>query len=382
MGLVKYCLTFLMASTMFPYVQGQPLNAFEEEFIKIIQNARPCVVKIKVTYKHKCNPRSSSGIILDQEGHIATVASAIKGGSDICVHLDSGQRLKGKLIGIDIETNLAVLKVDFPQLKPVDRGFSDELRVGAFLVTIGNPYGLSNSVSTGIVSGLKRCVYMRGCSRPITGLIQTTAPINPGDDGGLVVDSRGKFVGMAFSTLQRDVLSSANHEFFLKFFQFLKEMQKNSTLSPEHRNKADFLFKYYPFDHHQHLTAGSGNAFVSQGINFVLPSKRIYWVVSQIIKKGALKRGWLGISVTETDSGRGLLVTQVLPQSPAEKNQIQPGDILISIHGNENSDSYTLLDQISYFLAEETPSLKFIRKDKELLKTIPLAEMPPEPKNK
>ena len=223
MAIVRYCFVFviLMADS---WVCGQALklNEFEEAFIKIIQDVRPSVVRINVSYKHKGSTRASSGIVLDQKGHIVTVASALHNSNKIEVSLNSCRKLSARLVGIDRQTNLAVLHVDSSAITPVKKGFSDKLRVGALLITIGNPYGLNNSVSTGIVSGLHRCVWMRGCCQPLTGLIQTTAPINPGDDGGLVVDSQGKFVGMAFSTLKRDLFPGIDAKILIKISKFLK----------------------------------------------------------------------------------------------------------------------------------------------------------------
>ena len=173
--MAKFFHLFCSFLTLTCYLHGQPLNDFEEEFIKIVQNVKSSVVKIKISYSHKTTLRESSGIILNEEGYIVTVASAVKGANSIWVYPDINQRFLAKLIGTDNPTNLALLKIDSKDVKPVERGLSDSLRVGAFLIVFGNPYGLNNSVSTGIVSGLNRCVWSKECKRPLPGLIQTTA---------------------------------------------------------------------------------------------------------------------------------------------------------------------------------------------------------------
>jgi S1-C subfamily serine protease len=374
MASVRYGLISLAIILVFSNICAQPLNDFEEEFIKIIQRVRPCVVKIVVTYKHKEISRTNSGIILDKEGHIITVSRAVKNAHTISVHLHSGQKVNATLVGIDPQTNLAVLKIEVQHISPVEKGLSDRLRVGAFLITIGNPYGLRNSVSTGIVSGLNRCVCAKGVARPLTGLIQTTAPINPGDDGGLVVDSRGRFVGMAFSTLRRDNASVETQEFLVKFLQ---ELEKNGGLTKNLRTKLELFLQYTSPEHHE-WAMSSSSALISQGINFVLPSETIYWVAQQIITSGVVDRGWVGLTVKDSETGQGAVITEIVPGSPSAKSDLRAGDYLLSLNNVGIKDSHSLLHQISHLLAGQKIEITFLRDRKKYTTVVTLARMPKE----
>lgn len=375
MSWLKYSLLFMILAKLIPYISGQTLQEFEEEFIKIIQKIQPSVVKIEVSYKDRKIYRASSGIVLDQEGHAITVASAVKNCDSIQAYLPCGKKIAAQLLGKDCHTNLAVLKLDANDFIPVAKGYAEKLRVGSVLIAMGNPYGLKNSVSTGIVSGVQRCVWIKDCARPLTGLIQTTAPINPGDDGGLVVDSQGRFVGMAFSTIQRELYLSQNLEFSY-IFNLIKEMQSHPKDDEKIRKSLEKLLQYLAPKENQ-LGMFTGNpSLVSQGINFILPSEKIYWVAKQIIEKGKVCRGWVGIKVKDTQDQEGVEVMEIAPQSPASQLDWKVGDRLLSFNGNKVTDSLLLLDQMSFFLSGDVVEIVYQREGKEQKAILVLGELP------
>lgn len=371
----KYCLTFIITLRLFPCVFGQTLEDFEAEFIKVIEKIQSCVVKIEVSYKDKEIPRSSSGIILDKEGYTITVANTVKNADRIKAYLPCGKQTTAQMVGIDCHTQLALLKLDTAPSFFIEKGTSERLRLGAFLIVIGNPYGLKNSVSTGIVSGLNRTVWMKGCPRPMTGLIQTTAPINPGDDGGLVVDSRGRFVGMAFSSMYRKLLPQDSAEFITKILFLLKEIRKDPGNRSRLQYNIEKIFQLLPHASQENSVdfVKAQDAFVSQGINFVLPAESVYWVAQHLKKQGKINRGWFGIKVKDTESRQGVVVIEISEQSPAAKTDLKIGDVLLSLNNTPISDSLSLLHQISFLLEGEEIQLVYKRNDELSYIKFPLA---------
>jgi len=353
---------------------SQSLQNFEQEFINIVQKVQACVVKLEISYQSRTVQRASSGIILDTKGHLVTVASAVRGGQSVVAYLQTGMKLPCYLVGSDAFTNLAVLKLEElpPNIVPdlIPRNLED-LKVGAFLITVGNPYGLHNSVATGIVSGLDRCVWMNGRSRPLTGLIQTTAPINPGDDGGLVVDSSGRFVGMIFCTLNRNTYITNHTDFFFDLFSLIQEFKANSIPPQIFMDRIEQLAR-----HIQEIPktppslVPSGNLVIPQGINFILPSPTIYWVANQLIQHGKISRGWVGIKVKDSEDTQGVVIIQVEPNSPAAKSGLQAGDRLIALGERSITNSLSLLHQASYLLENQPVQITYCRGSETLTTTL------------
>merc|ERR1711976_533616 len=233
----------------------------------------------------------------------------------VCIKTLSGKLFPAKLVGIDNVTNLALVRVEDAQSFPcVAKGDSSKLSLGSFLISVGNPYGLQNSPSLGIVSGLERIVKFD--DNLLLGLIQTTAAINPGDAGGLAVDSKGEFVGVICSTLGAS-----------------KPM---------------------------------GNAMVlPQGINFVIPSNTVYWVCENLIKHGK-KRGRMGINVKDEPQG-GVVVTKVGAETPAAKVGLETGDSLLEINGVPILSARKLVGRMYHMLAGDTIEFKVKKKDEQVV---------------
>lgn len=360
-----------------PMVLGQNLFQWEQDIIQIIQKARPSLVRLEINYHQRNSQRISSGIIFDQAGHIVTIASAVQNNTSIQAYLPNGKKLPCRLIGLDSLTNIAVMKVNSVEsLVPVSRGYSQELQVGATLITLGNPYGLNNSVAIGIVSGLDRPVWMRGCNRPLTGLIQTTAPINPGDDGGLVVDSQGRWVGMIFSTLNRDFSLNFNPEFTQDFYNFVQETKRQNILTPDIRQRLDQFAQQMQASTRLSNTTSSNNIIIPQGIHFVLPSQTITWVAEQLINQGKVCRGWVGMKVMDTQDSQGVVILAVDRNSPAEKHGLQIGDRVLSVAGQPVNSALGLLQQVSCLLEGQQIELSYQRGQQKYTTIITLQECP------
>jgi serine protease Do len=238
-----------------------------------------------------------SGVIVSKEGHIVTNNHVLNGTDDVTVQLSDGRQAKAKIVGTDAQIDLAVLKIDLENLTPLPIGDSDKVRVGQIVMAIGNPFGLDESVSQGIISAKDR----RAMNDSELEFFQTDTAINPGNSGGPLVNIRGEVIGI------------------------------NTAIYSE----------------------SGGN----QGIGFAIPSNVVRAAMNSIISKGRVIRGYLGVGIqpVTTDiaeqfkltSARGALVTDVTPGSPAEKAGIIRGDVIRKINGYEVKDTVTLVNRIA-----------------------------------
>src|SRR6202048_1834495 len=238
-----------------------------------------------------------SGVIVSREGHIVTNNHVVNGTDDIVVELNDGRQAKAKVIGTDSQLDLAVLKIDLPQLTPLPLANSDLVKVGQLVFAIGNPFGLEESVSQGIISAKDR----RAISGSSLEFFQTDTAINPGNSGGPLVNIKGEVVGI------------------------------NTAIYSE----------------------SGGN----QGIGFAIPSNVVRSAVNSIISKGRVIRGYLGVGIQpvtsdiaeqfKLSSARGALVTDVTPGSPAEEAGIIRGDVIRKVNGYEVKDTITLVNRIA-----------------------------------
>jgi serine protease Do len=228
-----------------------------------------------------------SGFFVDGDGHVVTNNHVIAGAEKITVRLNDGRELEAEVVGIDPGTDLAVLKVDADRSQPFVRFADDvELRVGDWVLAVGNPFGLGGTVTSGIVSALGRDNYAPG---NYSDYIQIDAPINRGNSGGPTFDLQGRVVGV------------------------------NTAI-------------YSP-------TGGS------VGIGFAIPASTASNVVQQIIENGSVSRGWLGVSIRDVDnnlamamdleSTKGALVADVMTGTPAAKAGFQSGDVVLLFDGKE-----------------------------------------------
>jgi serine protease DegQ len=266
-------------------------------------------------------PSSSlgSGVLVSPEGVILTNHHVISGADDIDVALADGRKFKAKMIGSDPETDIAVLKIEAKELPtPITFGKIDSVHVGDAVLAIGNPFGVGQTVTSGIVSALGRDHV--GINT-FENFIQTDAAINPGNSGGALIDTRGNLIGIN--------------------------------------------------------TAIYSNNGGSMGIGFAIPVNLAKQVMESIIKNGSVTRGWIGVepqnlskelaeSLGLPANTVGVLLSGVLEGGPAARGGVKPGDVLTAVNGDKTKDVRQLLNQIAQIGPGNDAYLKILRKDKEL----------------
>lgn len=257
-----------------------------------------------------------SGVIVDaKNGYIITNNHVIANAGTIFVTLQSKQKLKAKLIGTDAETDIAVLQVKASNLISIPLADSDKLQVGDFAVAIGNPFGLSHTVTSGMVSALGRTnLGIEGYEN----FIQTDASINPGNSGGALIDLRGRLIGI------------------------------NSAI----------------------LAPAGGNV----GIGFSIPVNMAKNIMDQLLEHGEVKRGLLGVQIQDLSPDiadamdlkgvQGALVSRVSPRSAAEKAGIKAGDVIVAINGKKIKGSNSLRTNIGLKRVGEKVKIEFFRDKK------------------
>jgi len=219
-----------------------------------------------------------SGVIVRGDGHILTNNHVIADADEILVALADGREAPATVVGTDPETDLAVLKVDLEGLTAIDLAPIADLRVGDVVLAIGNPFGIGQTVSSGIVSALGR--HGLNANAAYEEFIQTDAAINPGNSGGALVDAHGRLVGVNSMIFSR-----------------------------------------------------SGG---SHGIGFAIPANLALDVLAGILEQGRVIRGWLGVEVRPVEDlgeSGGLFIAGISPQGPADQAGIKPGDLITAING-------------------------------------------------
>lgn len=254
-----------------------------------------------------------SGVIVGTEGYVLTNNHVVEAADDIEVALNDGRNARAKVVGVDPESDLAVLKVELSSLPVVTFATPDKLQVGDVVLAIGNPFGVGQTVTMGIVSALGRSHL--GINT-FEDFIQTDAAINPGNSGGALVDAAGHLVGINTAIYSR--------------------------------------------------TGGS------MGIGFAIPVSLARQVMEQIIQTGAVTRGWIGVGVQDLNSElaesfqvpdtNGVLIASVMPGSPAAKAGIRPGDVLLSVDGRALPDSSAMLNVIAAVAPGRSADVKLLRK--------------------
>jgi serine protease DegQ len=253
-----------------------------------------------------------SGVIVSPKGYILTNHHVVEAADEIEVALIDGKKLKARAVGSDLETDIAVLQVEGVTLPAITFGDADALRVGDVVLAIGNPFGVGQTVTMGIVSALRR---NQGINT-FENFIQTDAAINPGNSGGALIDTAGNLVGI-------------------------------NTL----------------------IYSRSGG---SLGIGFAIPASSAKQVMEQIIQTGSVTRGWIGVEAEEitpeiADSFRlastnGVILRGILRGGPADRAGLKPGDVLLAIEGTQIKDQNSLLNLVAA-LAPGKPASILLRRD-------------------
>lgn len=271
---------------------------------------------------------SGSGVIMSPQGHILTNNHVIQGASAIEVALADGRQATAKVIGTDPDTDLAVLQIDLKDLPTITLGHSEEANVGDVVLAIGNPFGVGQTVTMGIISALGRNSV--GINT-YENFIQTDAAVNPGNSGGALVDANGNLLGI------------------------------NSAIYSQNGG--------------------------SLGIGFAIPVSTIKMVMEAIITDGQVVRGYLGISpedITEEmaesfniKQTKGSIVAAVVRGGPADQAGVKPGDICIAIDGKAFSNSREMMNQIAQLKPNSKAKLMLVRQSKEIQLDIVVGKRPP-----
>lgn len=271
-----------------------------------------------------------SGFLISSDGYIVTNSHVVRGATDINVTLWDGRTFKAKIVGIDDATDIAILKIDATDLPFLKFGDSNELRVGDWVIAIGNPFGLGHTVTVGVVSAKGRSL---GITR-YEDFIQTDAAINPGNSGGPLINIKGEVIGINTAILNPSGMS------------------------------------------------------VNAGIGFAIPSSLAKDIVPMLIAKGKVERAWLGVYIQEVTpeiakqlglkEAKGALVSDVIPGSPADKVGVKRGDVIIEFDGKKVETWRQLPIMVSLSPVNKKAKLKIVRDGKELEVEVVLAKMPEE----
>jgi Do/DeqQ family serine protease len=265
-----------------------------------------------------------SGVIVSPQGYILTNNHVVEAADEILVMLNDGRQTQAKIIGTDPETDLAVLKVNLDKLPVMVMNNSEQVQVGDIVLAIGNPFGVGQTVTSGIISALGR--NQLGINT-FENFIQTDAAINPGNSGGALVDVQGNLLGI---------------------------------------NTA--------------IYSKSGG---SMGIGFAIPVSIAKQVLEGIVKDGLVTRGWIGVEPTEltpelaqtfnVSRQEGVIITGVLQTGPAFKAGVRPGDMLLAVNDHKVQNVAELLAQVSLLKPGVDAQLKILRKEQEqVLSVTPL----------
>ncbi len=343
---------------IFPEFRGDNINTKHEfsqsgwfgavSYAQAVKKAAPSVVNIYTKTKVKRNalllsrhpffkrmykqqPKRvegslGSGVIIDKTGFIVTSFHVVDSVDEILILLYDGRELPAIIVGTDPETDLAVLKIDADNLQDIQFGDPNKAEIGDVVLAIGNPFGMGQTVTQGIVSATQR----NGLNlNNLENYIQTDADINPGNSGGALIDAYGNLLGINAAILNNEK---------------------------------------------------------SDGIGFAIPADEVEKVLKHIIEYGRVVRGWLGveaIEVTQTlakklslDLSNGLLVTATVEDGPTEQAGILPGDIVTSINGLSVTDRHRSISQIAEIFPGQPIELIILRKQQVLTITAIAGERP------
>lgn len=269
---------------------------------------------------------SGSGVLISPEGHLLTNEHVIADADEIQVKLNNGKSLKATIIGKDTLTDLAVLKIEADTALPhIPIGDSSTMRVGEWVIAIGNPFGLGMTVTTGVISAINRDLSVDR-NRSYKDLIQTDASINPGNSGGALINSRGELIGI------------------------------NTAIIP-----------------------------YGQGIGFAIPVNRAKRIVGDLMAYGKVKKAFMGVTVQRITPDlakyfeipeEGVLITDVARNSSAEKAQLVPGDVILEIDGKKILNTSDFQEGIDEHRVGDKASIKIFRKGKEGIAEVEFNENP------
>lgn len=306
------------------------LGRLDLEFQAAAAKARPGVVQVIADRPGRLDftggPRAKgSGVVWNADGIVVTAFESVGRARKATLVDAAGRRVPAEVVGRDSAVGIAVLRAraEGAPLAACPRGDSRRVRPGAILFVVGNPHDLPGSVSFGIAGGVDRTIRVGPSVQ--RGLLQTTAPINPGDAGGALVDAKGEMVGMVLSSFNRSPSAFGVR----RFMSDRDPVKSRPSLSGEAGFDGEFFLEL------------EGEAPVgSEGIGFAIPVHRLGPWVEEILANGRVRRSWFGLSLREPTEaeraqlalpeGRGLVVTEVIPDGPSAKAGIRLHDIMLS----------------------------------------------------
>ena len=346
----------LVCSLLVPVVSFATVNMVPAGFSELAEDARPAVVNIRTVktiqgggrvfnhffgqpfddkdffrqFSNPFNRRGSSrdykqnslgsGFIIDRKGYIVTNYHVVDGADEILVKMYNDKEYAAKVVGGDSKTDLALIKIEAEGLVPLKLGSSDDLKVGTWVVAIGSPFSLEQTVTAGIVSAKGRILG----SGPYDDFIQTDASINPGNSGGPLLNLEGEVIGINTAIIK------------------------------------------------------SG-----QGIGFAIPSDLARGIIKQLRDSGSVTRGWLGVAIQDVTpelaeyygikAAGGALVAQVYENNPAHEGGVQPGDIIVRVNDVKIKSSRDLSGAIAGFGVGEKVTIAYLREGQKRRTTVTLA---------
>lgn len=279
------------------------MDAFSQMIIDAVDKAKNSVVKIDVFKKDKSGKLqragSGSGFVFSSDGLVFTNYHVIIGADKIMVSLLNENEIEGFLLGKDPDTDLAILKIYTEGYSVAKLGDASDLKIGQFVIAIGNPYGYQHTVTTGVVSALGRTLQTQS-GRLVDNVIQSDAALNPGNSGGPMINTDGEVIGVNTAIIQG-----------------------------------------------------------AQGLSFSVDINTAKEIASQLISTGKVFKAYLGIMLQEVqinpkiklhhnlNNRSGLFITKIEANSPASRSQLQEGDIIISFHGKTINNSHELFRELS-----------------------------------
>ncbi|MNR81987.1 putative serine protease HtrA [compost metagenome] len=338
------------AASQTPQVQARAVSAQGEVIADLVEKVGPAVVNIDTVSRRTVvqqpmhpffgfdpffgDPRASrpqtrtyeqkgvgSGFIIDSKGLVVTNDHVVSKANELTVTLPDGRKFKGKVIGRDAASDLALVKIDGKDLPSLKLAHPDSIRVGQWVVAIGSPLGLKYSVTAGILSAVNR----DGIKNRV-GFLQTDAPINPGNSGGPLMNLQGEVIGVNTAIIQH-----------------------------------------------------------AQGIGFAVPVDTVSRVVPQLEAKGRVERAWIGVGLADLPDDRsrmfypaeyGALIGRVEPKSPADKAGLVEGDVILALDGQKIEDSSSLMRAVSAMNIGEKAKLTVNRRGQTKELTLTLGKMP------
>ena len=322
---------------------GPALEAMDTEFTELVDRVIPSVVSITTTTAPdqealvrqffglgggvlSPSNRMGSGMIVSAEGHVVTNWHVITGATEVTVQLSDGRTLPARIAGTDRRSDIAVLKVDAEGLTPIPFGDSENVRVGQMVFAVGNPFGLQETVTQGIISAKGR----RTTSEAANEFFQTSTTINPGNSGGPLIDIHGKVIGINNFIISR-----------------------------------------------------SGG---SEGIGFAIPSNVANRIYEDIVQHGRVIHPWFGVvmrPITRSLSrqlglgaAEGALVAATLPNSPAEQSGLRDGDVIVNFNGRPVRDGKDLRNRVAEAQVGLTAPFSVLRNGQSLELSAVMAEEP------